>query len=133
MALREIQKKAGVFEASNDALCFGLSFSELNYLSVIKVEAVVMEGLKDASMLKTKFNVMVLALDLSIFRVFGIIERYIDTLLTHAKVIVKLKVETDLDGAKNVVAQLARPLNLQPEQYVEAEDGVWLILTRICL
>lgn len=132
MALSQVQEMIKVFEASNDAVCFGLCLAELEYLRGISVEPTVFELSSDCSQVKSRFNIMVLALDMSIFRVFGIVERYVDTLLLNAKILMKLNIDTDVQDAKNMIAQLSKPLNLQPEEYITLEDNeTWLLLSRM--
>ena len=66
-----------------------------------------------------KFNVLVV--DMNIFHVFGIVEKYIDALLFHENVPVKVK---------NMIAQLSKLLNMQPEIYVRTySTNVWLLLS----
>ncbi len=131
MGLREIQEKTGVFEASNDALCFGLDYSELDYLRGIKVDAAVVDD-KSSQEVSGKYNVMVIALDQSLFRVFGIVDEHINSLLLNAKIVLKLKIEGDLEDVRNMVARFSKPLNLQPEMYVAAEKNyAWIILSRM--
>jgi hypothetical protein len=48
MTLKDIQEKTGIFQPSNDALCFGLKPEELDYLRTINVEPVQIESMKDA-------------------------------------------------------------------------------------
>jgi len=132
MALKEIQEKTHIFKASDDVLCIGLSPDEIDYLSGIKVDAVVVDERKGATDLCGKFNVLVVGLDMSVFPVFGIVEEYVDALLLHGKILMKVKVDTSLEDAKNMIAQLSKSLNLQPEQYVCIEStGVWLVLSRM--
>ncbi len=131
MGLREIQEKTGVFEASNDALCFGLDYSELDYLKGIKVDAAVVDD-RSSHDVSGKYNVMVIALDQGLFRVFGVIDEHIDALLLNAKIVLKLKIEGDLEDVRNIVARFSKPLNLQPEMYVVAEKNyAWIILSRM--
>ncbi len=131
-ALKEIQEKTHIFKASDDALCIGLSPNEIDYLSGIKVDAVVVDERKGATDVSGKFNVLVIALDMSIFHVFGIIEKHIGALLSNSKILLKVKVDTSLFDAKNMIAQLSKSLRLQPERYVTTSaNDTWLILSRM--
>ena len=132
MTLKEIQEKTHIFKASDDVMCIGLSPDEIDYLSGIKVDAVVVDERKSGKSIRGKFNALVVGLDMSVFPVFGIVEKYVDVLLSHGRILVKVKVDTSLEDAKNMIAQLSRSLNLQPEQYVCSDStGVWLILSRM--
>ncbi len=130
--LKEIQDKTSIFKASDDALCVGLSLSAVDYLASIKVDAVVVDERKGGVDVRGKFNVLVVVLDMSVFPVFGIVEKYIDALLSNSKILLKVKVEVSLEDTKNMVAQLSKSLKLQPERYVCMTDTyVWLVLSRM--
>ncbi len=132
MGLKEIQEETGIFEASDGALCIGLDFSDLDYLRDMKVDATVVDEPKDVKGIRGKFNVIVVAPDMSVFSVFGVVEECVDALLLNGKIVVKVKVEADFEDAKNMVAQLSKSLKLQPEEYVTtSENDVWLILSRM--
>ena len=132
MGLKEIQEETGIFEASDDALCIGLDFSDLDYLRDMKVDATVVDEPKDVKGIRGKFNVIVVAPDMSVFSVFGVVEECVDALLLNGKIVVKVKVDADFEDAKNMVAQLSKSLKLQPEEYVTtSENDVWLILSRM--
>ena len=132
MALKEIQDKTGVFRASDDVLCIGLSPHEIDYLSGIKIDAVVVDERKGATDVCGKFNALAIGLDMSVFPVFGIVEKYVGALLSNSRIVLKVKVDTSLPDAKNIIAQLSKSLRLQPETYVTISGNeVWLILSRI--
>ncbi|RLG15594.1 MAG: hypothetical protein DRN71_00935 [Candidatus Nanohalarchaeota archaeon] len=132
MALKEIQDKTSIFRASNDVLCIGLSAHEINYLSGIKVDAVIIDNRKGKENISERFNMLVIGLDISVFHVFGILEKYVDALLSNSKILLRVKVDVSLEDAKNMIAQLSKSLKLQPETYVTtSKNDVWLILSRI--
>lgn len=131
MALKEIQEKTRIFKASDDVLCIGLSPDDVDYLGSIKVDAVVIDERKGVLENCGKFNTLVIGLDMNVFPVFGIVEKYVDALLSNSKIVLKVKVDTSLSDAKNMIAQLSKSLKLQPETYVTtSKNDVWLILSR---
>ena len=131
MPLKEIQEKTGVFQSADDALCFGLKPKDLDYLRTLNVEPVQMESSSDARNIQTKFNIIVFGSLQSIFSAFNITEKYIFHLLPKSKILIKARIETNLEDIKNITSQLSKSLKFTPETYIEEKNEVWIILSRI--
>lgn len=132
MSLKDLQEKTGIFQSSNDALCLGLNQSDIDYLKTIGVEPVVINTRKDMENISEKFNILVLALNQSVFSSFAIIERYTSSLLPNAKILIRSYGAEDMEDIKKTVPRLSKPLNLEPQAYTAGEKNtIWITLSRI--
>lgn len=132
MSLKDLQEKTGIFQSSNDALCLGLSPGDIDYLKTIGVEPVVISTRKDMENISEKFNILVLALNQSVFSSFSTIERYISSLLPNAKILIRSYGAEEMEEIKKTVPRLSKPLNLEPQAYTaEEKNTVWITLSRI--